>query len=164
DQRPREPGGVGRRRRGDRRRHAPRRARASRGRGHPPVRRAARLARVPAAARRSGRAAGRAQAAARVRRRASLRTVEHAPPPPLPTVRGKGGFGRPTSPGLGLVAAVVLGWAAGAVALDVPYLAGRVNDLAGVLSPAGRDRIEGKLQGLEQRTGAQVAVLVIPSL
>jgi uncharacterized protein len=46
----------------------------------------------------------------------------------------------------------------------VPYLAGRVNDLAGALSPAARDRIEQKLQGLEQRSGAQVAVLVIPSL
>jgi uncharacterized protein len=65
---------------------------------------------------------------------------------------------------LALAAAVVLGWAASLAALDVPYLAGRVSDLAHVLSPAARDRIEGKLQGLEQRTGAQVAVLVIPSL
>jgi uncharacterized protein len=66
---------------------------------------------------------------------------------------------------IGALVAVVLGsLATVAPALDVPYLAGRVNDLARVLSPAARDRIEGKLRGLEQRTGAQVAVLVIPSL
>ena len=49
-------------------------------------------------------------------------------------------------------------------ALDVPFLAGRVNDLAGVLSPAARERLETKLRDLEVRTGAQVAVLLIPSL
>ena len=71
---------------------------------------------------------------------------------------------RSTFPRFALLVAVLLGWAASVAALDVPYLAGRVNDLAGALSPAARDRIEQKLQGLEQRTGAQVAVLVIPSL
>jgi uncharacterized protein len=49
-------------------------------------------------------------------------------------------------------------------ALEVPFLAGRVNDLAGALSPAARERIEAHLRDLESRTGAQVAVLVIPSL
>ncbi len=49
-------------------------------------------------------------------------------------------------------------------ALEVPFLAARVNDLAGALSPAARDRIERKLRDLEGQTGAQVAVLVIPSL
>jgi uncharacterized protein len=63
-----------------------------------------------------------------------------------------------------LVAVVLGSLATVAPALDVPYLAGRVNDLARVLSPAARDRLEAKLRGLEQRTGAQVAVLVIPSL
>jgi len=51
-----------------------------------------------------------------------------------------------------------------AEALDVPFLAGRVNDLAGVLSSGARERLEAKLRELETRTGAQVAVLIIPSL
>jgi uncharacterized protein len=51
-----------------------------------------------------------------------------------------------------------------AEALDVPFLAGRINDLAGALSPAARERLEAKLRDLETRTGAQVAVLIIPSL
>src|SRR5215213_7295010 len=51
-----------------------------------------------------------------------------------------------------------------AAALDVPALEGRVNDHANLLPPDARQRIEQKLAGLEQRTGAQVAVLTIPSL
>ena len=49
-------------------------------------------------------------------------------------------------------------------ARDVPFLAGRVNDTASMLSPAARQRIEEKLKALEQQTGAQVAVLTIDSL
>ncbi len=49
-------------------------------------------------------------------------------------------------------------------ALDVPFLAGRVNDLIGTLSPAARARLETKLSDLETRTGAQVVILLIPSL
>jgi len=55
-------------------------------------------------------------------------------------------------------------WCAGAAALEVPYLAGRVNDLAGLLSEAEEQRLEAKLAALERATGAQVAVLTIPSL
>lgn len=51
-----------------------------------------------------------------------------------------------------------------AAALDVPALQGRVNDHANLIPPDARQRIEQKLAGLEQRTGAQVAVLTIPSL
>lgn len=51
-----------------------------------------------------------------------------------------------------------------AAALDVPPLEGRVNDRANLIPPDARQRIEQKLAGLEQRTGAQVAVLTIPSL
>ena len=51
-----------------------------------------------------------------------------------------------------------------ASALDVPALEGRVNDRANLIPPDARQRIEQKLAGLEQRTGAQVAVLTIPSL
>jgi uncharacterized protein len=49
-------------------------------------------------------------------------------------------------------------------ALEVPPLAARVNDLAGVLSSAARARLETRLRELEARTGAQVAILVVPSL
>lgn len=51
-----------------------------------------------------------------------------------------------------------------AAALDVPALQGRVNDRANLILPDARQRIEQKLAGLEQRTGAQVAVLTVPSL
>jgi uncharacterized protein len=69
----------------------------------------------------------------------------------------------------GVLLAVVSAWliallASATGALDVPFLTGRVNDLAGALSPAARDRLETRLRDLERRTGAQVAVLVIPSL
>ncbi|HYG62516.1 MAG TPA: TPM domain-containing protein, partial [Thermoanaerobaculia bacterium] len=52
-----------------------------------------------------------------------------------------------------------------AAALDVPYLTGRVNDYANMLSPEQKQRIEQKLAGFEQRGGgAQVVVLTVPSL
>jgi uncharacterized protein len=60
----------------------------------------------------------------------------------------------------GLAAAV----AATALSLDVPYLSGRVNDYANLVPAATRERMESSLAGLEQRTGAQVAVLTIASL
>jgi uncharacterized protein len=47
---------------------------------------------------------------------------------------------------------------------DVPYLAGHVNDTAGLLPQGDKDRLEGKLVELEKATGAQVAVLTVPSL
>ena len=50
------------------------------------------------------------------------------------------------------------------LAKDVPYLSGRVNDQAGLLSDAGIDRITSILQRLEQAKGAQVAVLTVPGL
>ena len=51
-----------------------------------------------------------------------------------------------------------------AFALDVPYLSGRVNDQAELLSDAGHARVSAALDGLEQTTGAQVVVLTLPSL
>ena len=51
-----------------------------------------------------------------------------------------------------------------AIAREVPYLSGRVNDTAGIIPADARDRIEGKLKQLEQATGAQVAVLTIDTL
>jgi uncharacterized protein len=48
--------------------------------------------------------------------------------------------------------------------LDVPYLSGHVNDTAGMIPASVRDRLEGKLAAFEKQTGAQVAVLTVPSL
>ena len=49
-------------------------------------------------------------------------------------------------------------------AKDVPFLGGRVNDLANIVPREVRERIEAKLADLEQRTGAQIAVLTVESL
>jgi len=47
---------------------------------------------------------------------------------------------------------------------EVPFLSGRVNDTAGILSPGMRESLEEKLAAFERETGAQVAVLTIDSL
>ena len=49
-------------------------------------------------------------------------------------------------------------------ARDVPPLAGRVNDRAGLLPPDARARIEQKLAAYEASSGHQFAVLTMPSL
>ncbi len=49
-------------------------------------------------------------------------------------------------------------------ALEVPYLGGRVNDLAGMVSESVRTDLESRLEALEQATGAQVVILTVPSL
>jgi uncharacterized protein len=49
-------------------------------------------------------------------------------------------------------------------ALEVPYLAGRVNDQASLLDDGFERQLEERLRVLEEETGAQVAVLIIPSL
>lgn len=59
---------------------------------------------------------------------------------------------------------LLLALAAPAAALEVPYLSGRVNDHAGLLSPSGSQAIEAKLKDFEGRTGHQVAVLTLGSL
>ncbi|MES1241410.1 MAG: YgcG family protein [Acidobacteriota bacterium] len=51
-----------------------------------------------------------------------------------------------------------------AAELAVPFLSGRVNDLANMVPDDARQRIEQKLAAFEQKTGAQVAVLTVPSL
>ena len=58
-----------------------------------------------------------------------------------------------------LVAAAVLH-----AAVDVPFLAGRVNDTASLMSGEQRERLEATLAEIEAATGAQVAVLTIDSL
>jgi uncharacterized protein len=49
-------------------------------------------------------------------------------------------------------------------AITVPRLESRVTDLARVLSDSEEARIENRLENLERSTGAQVAVLTIPTL
>ncbi|MBQ6656362.1 MAG: TPM domain-containing protein [Ottowia sp.] len=51
-----------------------------------------------------------------------------------------------------------------ALALDVPPLAAPVNDHASVLAPEVKSRLNAELLELQQETGAQIAVLTIPSL
>ncbi|MCW8984100.1 MAG: TPM domain-containing protein, partial [Thermoanaerobaculales bacterium] len=62
------------------------------------------------------------------------------------------------------VASIVLVVATGVSALEVPYLAGRVNDQANLLDDGVESQLEERLRLLEEETGAQVAVLTIPSL
>jgi uncharacterized protein len=50
------------------------------------------------------------------------------------------------------------------MALEVPYLSGRVIDQAGLLDDGFEGQLEERLRSLEEETGAQVAVLTIPSL
>jgi len=59
---------------------------------------------------------------------------------------------------------LLLALAAPAAALEVPYLSGRVNDHAGLLSPSASQAVEAKLKDFEARTGHQVAVLTLDSL
>jgi uncharacterized protein len=49
-------------------------------------------------------------------------------------------------------------------ALEVPYLTGRVNDYANLISLETEERMSARLEAFENRTGSQVAVLTIPSL
>jgi uncharacterized protein len=66
----------------------------------------------------------------------------------------------------GVLVFVAVGFliAAGVSALEVPYLAGRVNDQANLLDAGVESQLEERLRLLEEETGAQVAVLTIPSL
>jgi len=74
--------------------------------------------------------------------------------------------GRRRTPRLLWVGPVALLLAASVVwgAKEVPFLAGRVNDLAGLVQAPDRERLESKLADLERKTGAQVAILTVDSL
>lgn len=50
------------------------------------------------------------------------------------------------------------------LALEPPPLQGRVNDLAGLLSPGVRAQLEQQLQELEKSDSTQVVILTVPSL
>lgn len=60
---------------------------------------------------------------------------------------------------LGLLLQVRAGYA-----LDVPPLAGRVNDLAGMISPETESALDGRLAALEEKESTQVVILTVPSL
>ncbi len=49
-------------------------------------------------------------------------------------------------------------------AVEVPPLAGRVSDHAGMISPSSRDALEKKLAELEKTDSTQVAVVTVPDL
>lgn len=51
---------------------------------------------------------------------------------------------------------------AGAAEAAFPKPAGFVNDYAGVLAPAERERLEAEIRALERETGAELAVAVVP--
>ena len=59
---------------------------------------------------------------------------------------------------------LLLSLSSGALALDVPSLKGRINDYAGMLSPATAQTLERKLAAFERETTTQVVVLTIASL
>jgi uncharacterized protein len=61
-----------------------------------------------------------------------------------------------------LVAFLLVGGSA--FALDVPPLRGRVNDLAGMLSPQQAAALEDELARFEAETSHQIALLTVPSL
>ena len=48
--------------------------------------------------------------------------------------------------------------------LEVPFLSGRVTDLANLLSPETEERINQRLSRLEAAEGSQIAILTVPSL
>jgi len=51
-----------------------------------------------------------------------------------------------------------------ATAIDIPKVQGYVNDYAGMLSPATKQRLERQLAGVDRTDSTQIAVLTVPSL
>ncbi len=80
---------------------------------------------------------------------------------PRTAVRARGGSAQGT---FALLLFALLLAATPVHALDVPYLSGRVVDLAGVLRPATLAEVERMLKAYEDSTGNQFAVLIIPTL
>src|SRR5690606_11837916 len=81
-----------------------------------------------------------------------------------PVVRAAAGLA--LVPLLAVIALVMAFAPAGALGQDlqpVPPLAARVTDLTGTLAPAQVQALEGALADIEQRKGAQVAILMVPT-
>lgn len=51
-----------------------------------------------------------------------------------------------------------------AIAVEIPYLSGRVNDYAGILSDQAREDLRERLREHEERTTNQIVILTLPSL
>jgi uncharacterized protein len=64
---------------------------------------------------------------------------------------------------LGLLAALLLPLAAAFSQQPIPALQGSVVDTTGTLSAAARDALEQKLAAFDQRKGAQIVVLLVPT-
>lgn len=58
---------------------------------------------------------------------------------------------------------LALAWFAPVRAADVPHLTRHVTDLTGTLTPQQVDALDAKLVALEQRKGAQLVVLMVPT-
>lgn len=68
------------------------------------------------------------------------------------------------TPCLLILCTLLLFFAGQLYALDVPKLKGRVNDYAGMLSPATAQQLEGSLVAFENEQSTQIVVLTIASL
>src|SRR5581483_2390167 len=153
---------VGRDRHRDRRRDPPGRPGPGARRRDPSLRRAARVAGP-------GPAGGPRRAARPAPDRSLVTAGAPRPLRPIRAPRAGGPAARRGAPvraaALALAVAAVLAGAglAGAIQ-EVPFLAGRVTDQAGLVPAATRERLERKLAELEKRTGAQVAVLTVATL
>ena len=73
------------------------------------------------------------------------------------------GLSRRHSPILAILTCVLVTTSA-VLALEVPYVSGRVNDQANLLDEGFEAQLEDRLRLLEEETGAQVAVLTISTL
>jgi uncharacterized protein len=62
------------------------------------------------------------------------------------------------------LAAALLGAPPAAAEIEVPFLSGRIVDLAEMISPAAEQRLEVELESLEEANGAQLAILTVPTL
>lgn len=64
----------------------------------------------------------------------------------------------------GLLLWFVAGWVAAQTLQPIPALSSRVTDLTATLSADQRSRLEEKLDAFERQKGAQVAVLIVPTV
>src|SRR5512145_1421703 len=63
-----------------------------------------------------------------------------------------------------VLAVLLLAVSTAVLAINVPFLSGRVNDNANMLTPAVEQRIEARLKAYEDSTTNQIAILTVTSL